>query len=326
MNVRIGAMVIAAMVAATVWGGVAVAQEPLFDVEATLQPRPATLGEHVRLSVIVRHTSDLLITVSEPARVSDIELVAIEPERVEFDADGTGVTTTYTFVISAFRLGDLHPGDVDVSWLRPDGSSGSTTVHPPILRISPVRAEGDSELRPLKPQALIGEAPAWWSRSEYALVTAALLLVVAFTSWWLRRRRSTVVVPAVATPAGTSVEDRARARLDRLVGTGLGSRAGYDHYYGEISLITREYLAERFGFNATALTTAELDARAEESGIGRWQARLATGLLDRCDAAVYAGSRPDPASADHDLTVAYEVIELSRPRYRGEEHPEVVSA
>jgi hypothetical protein len=48
--------------------------------------------------------------------------------------------------------------------------------------------------------------------------------------------------------------------------------------------------------------------------VERWQARLVGGLLERCDAAVYAGQRPDPASADHDLTVAFEIIELARPR------------
>ena len=78
--------------------------------------------------------------------------------------------------------------------------------------------------------------------------------------------------------------------------------------------MVRTYLAARFWFNATALTTRELRERFDAAGIGRWQARLADGLLERCDAAVYARARPDPASADHDLTVAYEIVELSRPR------------
>ena len=94
----------------------------------------------------------------------------------------------------------------------------------------------------------------------------------------------------------------------------LTDRERYRHFYGELSIAVRAYLAERFGFNATALTTAELSRRFEQVGVGRWQARLASGLLERCDAAVYARARPDPASADHDLTVAYEIVELSRPR------------
>ncbi|MBT5774740.1 MAG: hypothetical protein HOH95_10255 [Dehalococcoidia bacterium] len=308
------------------WSGVASAQEaPQFQVTATLQPRAATLGEHVRLTVIVHHATDLLITASEPARVSNIELVAVEPETVTFQEDRSGATTTYVFVLTAFQLGDLHPGRVEVAWLRADGSAGSSVVSPPILRITPVRVEGDDALRPLKPQAVVGGAPAWWQRTELPTGLALLLLTLAAASWWWRRRARTIAAP-VSAPTGASAEDRARARLDRLQGAALADRAVYQHFYGEISLVTREYLAERYEFNATALTTAELDQAAEDAGIGRWQARLATGLLQRCDAAVYARSRPDPASADHDLTVAYEVVELSRPRYHGEQLDEAASA
>ncbi len=80
-----------------------------------------------------------------------------------------------------------------------------------------------------------------------------------------------------------------------------------------IAAVVRRYLSERIGFNAHALTTEELERRMTANGVDRWQARLVGGLLERCDAAVYAHRFPDPASADHDLTVAYEIVELSRP-------------
>ena len=320
-------LLISALAFAASWPGGASAQEtPRFEVTATLQPRAATLGEHVRLTVSVRHAPDLLITASEPERASDIELVAVEPAIVTFDQDGSGATTSYVFVLAAFQLGDLDSGDVQVSWLRADGSAGSSIVHPPILRITAVRAAGDEELRPLKPQAVVGGAPAWWQRSALPFALAVLLVGIVVGSWWWRRRRGPAVAAPVSARAGASAEDRARARLDQLQGRSLADRDAYDHFYGVISLATRQYLAERYGFNASALTTIELEQRFDEAGVGRWQARLATGLLERCDAAVYARSRPDPASADHDLTVAYEVVELSRPRYHGERLDEVVGA
>jgi hypothetical protein len=310
---------------AAIWTSAAAAQEaPPFEVTATLQPRAATLGEHVQLTITVRHAVDLLITVSDPARVSDIELVAVEPATVTFDDDRAGATATYVFVLAAFQLGDLHTGDVEVFWLRADGSAGSSVVRSPILSITPVRAEGDEELRPLKAQAVVGGAPAWWQRTELSLGFALLLASVAAGIWWWRRRAGRIVATPASAVTGASSEDHARARLDRLSGTALVDRDAYHHFYAEISLTTRAYLTERYGFNATALTTTELERRAEQAGIGRWQMRLAIGLLERCDAAVYARSQPDPASADHDLTVAYEVIELSRPRYRGEQLDEAV--
>ena len=308
--------------------GAAVAQEPPTpEVTASLQPRAATLGEHVRLVVTVRHSQELLISSSEPARAEDIELLTSGVEELVFDDPIDGVagmaTTSFEFTIAAFRLGDLRPGDIEVSWLGTDGRTGSTSVRPPILRILPVRAEGDEELRPLKPQVSAGDAPAWWQGPELPIAVGVFALAaVGIVAW--RRRKPAEAVPAIVLSDEASPEDRARARLDALQGLALAQPDEYRHFYGELSIAVRAYLEERFGFTATALTTGELRARYDAAGIGRWQARLVDGLLERCDAAVYARAQPDPASADHDLTVAYEIIELSRPRRR--DVPEAVSA
>jgi hypothetical protein len=131
----------------------------------------------------------------------------------------------------------------------------------------------------------------------------------------------------VLTPlAPATAEDRARRRLDAIGRAGLVGQGEMEVYYGELSIAVRDYLEERFGFRATALTTRELERRARSAGIDRWQARLVGGLLQRCDAAVYAGVWPDPASADHDLTLAYEIVELSRPRRAIEDAVEAVPA
>lgn len=303
------------------------AQEPpAFDVSASLRPRAATLGEPVKLVVTVRHSQELLISSGEPDRVSDIELLGTGVEELVFDDAVDGVpgmaTTTFEFTIAAYVLGDLHPGDVEVSWLEADGSTGSTSVRPPILRIQPVRGAGDEELRPLKPQTTAGVPPAWWQGPEVPIALAVVALgAVGVLAW--RRRRPQVVAPEVVEDE-LSPEDRARERLDALRGLALADREAYRHFYGELSIAVRAYLEERFGFTATALTTAELRERYDDAGVGRWQARLVGGLLERCDAAVYARARPDPASADHDLTVAYEIVELSRPRRH--DVPEAVSA
>jgi len=293
---------------------------PAFEVNASLRPRAATLGERVQLVVTVRHSQDLLVSSDQPVRVENIDLLEARPEELVFDDPSTGTpgmaTTTFEFTIAAYSLGDLHPGDIRVSWLASDGTTGGDVVRPPILRIVPVRASGDEELRPLKPQASAGTPPAWWQRSEVPLGLGGVALAAAAALAWQRRRRP-IAQPAVPIEDVRSPEDRARARLDALRGVALVDRAAYRHFYGELSIATRAYLAERHGFNATALTTGELRERFAGAGVGRWQARLVAGLLERCDAAVYARAQPDPASADHDLTVAYEIVELSRPR-RGE--------
>ena len=74
----------------------------------------------------------------------------------------------------------------------------------------------------------------------------------------------------------------------------------------------RSYLTDRFGFPAFALTTTELQERMVRQGLDRWQARLVGGLLNQCDAVVYASYRPARERADADLTAAYEIVEMSR--------------
>ena len=111
-----------------------------------------------------------------------------------------------------------------------------------------------------------------------------------------------------------SPERIARDALDTLGAEAGPARLDYPAYYGGLAVTVRTYLAARFGFNAHALSTRELERRMVSHGVDRWQARLVAGLLERCDDAVYAHRYPDFASADHDLTVAYEIVELSRPQ------------
>ena len=80
-----------------------------------------------------------------------------------------------------------------------------------------------------------------------------------------------------------------------------------------MAVTLRNYLTERFGFPAFALTTTEMQDEMVRRGIDRWQARIVGGLLNQCDAVVYARYRPAIERADADLTAAYEIVEMSRP-------------
>ena len=107
-------------------------------------------------------------------------------------------------------------------------------------------------------------------------------------------------------------EDRARVVLD-TAGAGFSLGGDYIEYYSSIGVTVRRYLTERYGFPAFALTTRELETEMLRRGLDRWQVRVASGLLEQCDAVVYANYRPAAERADADLTAAYEIVEMSRP-------------
>ena len=97
----------------------------------------------------------------------------------------------------------------------------------------------------------------------------------------------------------------------KLLAGGAGALLDSDPVaaYRALAFAVRRHLAEQYGFPARALTASELERRMEAEGLDRWQARLVAGLLENCDAVVYAGYRPAPERRRHDLTMAREIVE-----------------
>ena len=305
--------VVAMAVAGLTAHGVALAQEAPLEVSADLEPRRATLGDRVRMTVTVTHTDAVLITAEPPEPREGLTIVETIPVTTVELPDGR-LRSEFGFTFAAFELGAMQPGSSRILWLHDDGRSGATEITPPSFEVVSAAVGNPTALRPLKPQAEYGEPPAAWLRPAIGGgVVAAVLIAAALAVWWRRRRGAEpVAAPVVVTAAGPEAD--ARRALEELASSALLGDGDFGTFYGTIAVVMRRYLEARYIFPATALTTPELDARMDAAGIERWQSRLAEGLLDRCDAAVYAGYTPDPVAADHDLTVAFEIIALSRDR------------
>lgn len=283
--------------------------DPELDVSIAFREPTVNIGDRVQLVVQVAHAEDILVTVPRPAMPAG-EVLGDGQATVTPQPDGSLISTT-TFLYQVFALGPVETGPVTVRWLREDGTRGEVTASAGGLSVVAVRPPGDELLRPLKPQLDIPGAPPVWIRP--AAIAAAAMAVVGLLAaivWWWRHRRPRAT-------AGEELSDvpeqSARDRLEAIRDLPLADETAFQHYYGTIASVVRAYLGDRFGFNAAALTTHELERRMTSHGVDRWQARLVSGLLDRCDRAVYARQYPDPTSADDDLTVAYEIVELSRP-------------
>ena len=287
-------------------------------MRVTLDPPTALLGEQVRLLVTVEHDADQLITLGRIDGALAAQLVE-DATPLEREAGNGRLVSEFVYTLAAFELGGVELGATVVRALRDDGSTVEVPVALPALSVEATTAADDVTLRPLKPQREVGGAPPAWQRPEVAIggVVVAATLVLSALVWWvvltlLRRRwrgRAEPVAPA------WPLEEAARVRLDELAARGAPNSApAATTYHHEIASVVREYLEARFAFAATALTTNELEARMTGEGVDRWQARLVGGLLERCDAAVYAHRHPDRDSADRDLTVAYEIVELGRAR------------
>ena len=297
----------------------AVAQQPpapILGVEVTMNRRDPSIGDRLVLTLRVRHRADVAVTAT-PEAPALIEFG--KPAVTTLAMPDDVVQTTVIWTVQPFVIGRVRLSPFPVAWVTQDGRAGRFQVQPPEFEVIPIRAPDDTGLRPLKdPVAVPGGPPVWLRPTLIALAVLASLALVAGAAVLMVRRVRPLIRPRGALESGpapvpVTAESSARASLDDVAGMTLVGPAAFEQYYGTIAVVVRRYLSERIGFNAHALTTEELEQRMTANGVDRWQARLAGGLLERCDAAVYAHRFPDPASADHDLTVAYEIGELSRP-------------
>jgi hypothetical protein len=132
-----------------------------------------------------------------------------------------------------------------------------------------------------------------------AAVAAAIGATWLGAGWWRRRPRPETLEPRPQRPAYDLSDAEGAIEHDPV-------RA-----YRALALAVRSVLAGRYGFPAGALTTGELQARMERAGVDRWEARLVSGLLEECDAVVYAGYRPAAERRRADLTMAREIVEAT---------------
>lgn len=273
-------------------------------------PQRVTVGDHLRYVITVEADRGTNVTLA-PGGLPD-ELALTQSPKSSTRSKGERVEITLTLEVAPFVAGDLTVPPLKLRY-RSGGVNGEIETPPSRLNVSSILTQNDLDPRDLKPQAEIGTPPIGWLLPAIAAAAVALAVVIGLLIW-RRRVLSRQVDAPVAEPevVPRGPEDRARAVLDKA-GRDFLVDQDYAVYYTAIAVTARDYLTERFGFPAFALTTAELQEQMIRRGVERWQARITAGLLTQCDAVVYAGYRPAAERADADLTAAYEIIEMSRP-------------
>jgi hypothetical protein len=300
-------------------GGPVLAAAPVFESVEVVQPRSLTVGDH--LQYVIKVEADRGSTLSVAPGGLPAYLTSTQMPRFESAAGVRGngrIDLTMTLELAVFQTGDLQVPPIKVNVKDSAGATTTLETDPTRLFVDSVLPpSGDLTPRDLKPQAEIGSAGFAYSRPAVALVLIGLLAAIAVFAWRKRHRHPLAVAEPVS-EAFAGPEDRARAALD-LAGAAFAGDRDFVAYYETLALTVRGYLTERFGFAAFALTTRELRDAMLLHGIDRWQARLVNGLLAQCDAVVFAHYRPALPRADADLTAAYEIVEMSRPKPAPEE-------
>lgn len=272
-----------------------------------------TVGDPIVIHVIVEADQGTTLSLIPGSLPRAFALV--QPSRVTSKDKGAGrAEFDLAITVAIFVAGDVDLPPLAISYKDAAGAGGEILTPARLVRVESVLPDsGQITPRDLKPQAAV-EAPS----SAGLVVPALIALGVAVVSGalflrWRRQRLARSRQPApVPTPVSVP-EDRAREALDRAA-VEFAGRGDQTAYYSAIGGTVRGYLTDRFGFPAFALTTSELHSQMVGRGVERWQARLVSGLLEECDAVVFAHYRPASGRTDADLTAAYEIVEIGRPQ------------
>jgi len=285
-------------------------QDAVSTPSVTLAPATATVGDRLTLTITVEHRAD--VTVAGPGFGGDyggLDLVQVAPP-ADAAAPAGRVRTTLVYTLAAFKTGGFTVPPLTVSYTTADGRVGSVSTGQASVTVRTVLAEGDTDLRPLKPQLGIDAA----APSPVAPVLFVAVFVALTAAGYVLHRRIAATRPpplAAEAPAPAPPADAAaRQALDALASSGFATRDPVE-YYARIAATVRAYLSERFDFAAYAMTRRELERGATAAGVDRWPARLTANLLEQCDAVQFAGFVPAPERREADLTAAYEIIELT---------------
>jgi hypothetical protein len=297
---------------ALVWTAIPVDAEDPSVVDLQIeQPDSVTVGDHVTYTLVLEVDEGSRVALAPSAFPAEVELVKAPAETRRDIGDGRE-EVTLTFEVAPFVTGQVEIPPLPVRFTNEDGTSGVVEGPGSIILVESVLTPTDLELRDLKPQATIGTRPATWVLPALVGSIVAVFVLVGAALWRrsVLRRRALYVPPPK--PLVLGPEDLARDALDKA-GIAFREDGDYEAYYTALGVVVRKYLSDRYDFPAYALTTREVEAQMIDRGIDRWQVRVAGGLFSQCDSVVYARYRPATERAEHDLTAAYEIVEMSRP-------------
>lgn len=267
-----------------------------------LRRASALLGEHLSATIRVTAPAGTVVEIT-PGTPSwaGVELVTTASPSVVT----RGAESLWIFEV---KVAPLLPGDIAFAptVVIVSGAEVTTRTLPAVpLTVLPALGPDDPlELTPLLPPVAIEGAESPFLRP--AIAAGAVLGVALFSvlSWvlvmrWMRRPRPVVARPAVVQELPGLQTAEAVIDSDPVSA------------YRVMSSVVKTELARRYNLRATALTSNELRRRLEDRGVDRWQARLVGGLLEECDAVIYAGYRPAAERRQADLTMAREIVEES---------------
>ena len=272
---------------------------------ATVDRARITIGDRIALSVIVDAEPGYLPSDPTIARqIGSFEVV--QTQAAQKSTRGAQIRFTYRYSITAWIVGDLVLPSIAVTYLGPNGVSGTAQTAETPIKVVTVAAAGENlgELKPLKPQLTVPEAllPVLTRVGLGLAIAAGVTSLAALLFWLILRRRGAALLEQRLTPV-----QRALSEIGQLADLRLPEQGKTAEHYDRLTASLRRYAVERFGVQP-GRTSREVRDALERAGLERTQAAAIYEILREGDEVRFRHSIPYPAHAQNAVRAALDVI------------------
>ncbi len=280
-------------------------------ITATLTSNQTELavGDPVDLTLTVNHPADMQVIIPQLEKTwGPFEVWGQSQATTVDNRDGTA-TTQQTITVTLFDLGTFETPALPLTISDGSGQVTEESVTPISLTVKSILAEGDTQLKDIRPQASMNVPFPW----PMVAVGVVVLAVVIAGAWWLvhRLRKNGIL--------GRTVDNRppfqvAFDELDRIDDLGLPEKGQFKAHYTLVTDVLRQYLEKQFGVHAFDRTTSELKQSLQTSTISPDNVRHFVDFFIDSDLVKFAKLVPDLDEARHITTDARTLVKLTRPQ------------
>ena len=260
------------------------------------------VGDPIELTLAVTHPAGYHVIMPQLTETwGDLSLREQSDPTTVANGDGTE-TTSQMLSVQLFAPGTFSTPALPITVTDGDGTLADVLAAPVPVTIDSVLAEGDTDLKDIKPQASLPLPNGWpW----VAAGLAAMTLLGLWFIWRWRRR-----TPVVDNRPPHEIALESLARIEQI---DLPSKGQFKEYYTLVSDIVRIYVEQVFAVPMLERTTSEIQSSLAASTVPPQVADQLVAFLDASDLVKFSTFEPDVPSARALTAQARAIVLATKP-------------